>query len=115
MEHQPGSGFVGYLDDKQTVALDAFKSMIADFELGPIYDDYFLLRFLRARKFDLKATFTMIENFLNWRRDEDIDNIFSFAYPECAEIKQSYPHGYHHVDKFGRPIWIERIGKLNLK
>lgn len=52
---------------------------------------------------------------MNWRRDEDVDNVRSFAYPEVQAIKESYPHGYHNVDKQGRPIWIERIGKLNLK
>jgi len=89
--------------------------MVAHFELGPEYDDYFLLRFLRARKFDVNASYTMFDNFMNWRRDEDVDNVRSFAYPEVQAIKESYPHGYHNVDKQGRPIWIERIGKLNLK
>jgi hypothetical protein len=39
------------------------------------YDDLYLLRFLRARKFDIEKTFLMFSNFLKWREENGVDSI----------------------------------------
>ena len=80
------------------------------------YDDYYLLKFLRARKFDLKKTMIMFKNFLEWRTKENVDNIDTiFNFTERMEVKKYYPHGYHKVDKLCRPIYIELLSQINLK
>lgn len=33
------------------------------------YDDYYMLRYLRARKFDLDKTKLMFNNFIAWRTE----------------------------------------------
>lgn len=40
-----------------------------------IYDDYYMLRFLRARKFDMEKTKLMFDNFMTWRKEHDVDTI----------------------------------------
>ena len=37
-----------------------------------------------------------------------------FAYPELREVKLAYPHGFHRCDRFGRPVYIERVGQVDL-
>ncbi|KFM79826.1 SEC14-like protein 2, partial [Stegodyphus mimosarum] len=45
------SGRVGDLSEEQLNALDSFRSSMEDI-LRPEHDDYFCLRWLRARKFN---------------------------------------------------------------
>jgi hypothetical protein len=66
------------MNNTQKEALDKFKNKIVDEKLGidlSIYDDAYLLRFLRARKFDLDKTWLMFTQFLNWRKDFGTDEI----------------------------------------
>lgn len=110
------TGFLGDLSEEQQKALDTFRKEVT--ALGctnPPYDDGYLLRFLRARKFDIPKTLIMWNNFLKWRIDNKVDAIASFEYPELPEVKKFYPHGYFKTDKQGRPIYIERIGALKIK
>ena len=72
------SGFYDQLNQSQFDALQKWKAelkegnVIDNFE---IYDDLFLLRFLRARKFDLEKTMEMFKKFLQWRIDMKVDEI----------------------------------------
>ncbi|KRW99487.1 CRAL-TRIO domain [Pseudocohnilembus persalinus] len=88
-------------------------------ELGQsqaIVDDAYLLRFLKARKFDFNKTLEMWNNTQKWRQENQVDTIISdFTFNELPEVKKHYPHGYHKTDKQGRPVYIERVGSLNLK
>jgi len=39
------------------------------------YDDVYLLRFCRARNFDMEKVYLMWDNFMKWRKENDMDNI----------------------------------------
>ncbi|KAI6707349.1 hypothetical protein NL676_010311 [Syzygium grande] len=74
-----------------------------------------LLRFLRMRDFDVPKAKEVFLNYLKWREDYGVEAIAKeFKFEEYSEVKKCYPHGYHGVDRYGRPIYIERIGMVDL-
>ena len=66
------------MNKKQYETLQKFKEKILTEKLLEDlsqFDDLYLLRFLRARKFELEKVYLMFENFIKWRKQNDVDTI----------------------------------------
>ncbi|SCV72545.1 BQ2448_4082 [Microbotryum intermedium] len=112
------SGHPGHLSVEQQHILDKFKKELAEagYYDPAKNDDPELLRFLRARKFDIPKAKTMWIDTQNWRKSFKVDELYdTFEYKEKAEVDKLYPRFYHKTDKDGRPLYIEQLGKLDLK
>ena len=94
-------------------------------------------------EFSIEKTVTAWEQMLKWRKEFGADRIIhvrklyiwsvdvtvtrtssqvnikfiaqkqEFNFKELDKVVRHYPQGYHGVDKDGRPIYIERLGKAH--
>jgi len=112
------TGFMGDTSPAQEQVLAQFKDWVKANEFDTIgrFDDYDMLRFCRARKFVLADMQLMFTNFINWRRENGVDNVmWDFDFTEREQVRDIYPQNYHGIDKQGRPIYIEILGGLDVK
>lgn len=78
-------------------------------------DDSTLLRFLRARKFDVNLAKEMYVNCETWREKNGVNTILEdFKYDEKPLVAKYYPQYYHKTDIDGRPVYFEELGSVNL-
>ncbi|XP_052118309.1 phosphatidylinositol/phosphatidylcholine transfer protein SFH11 isoform X2 [Arachis duranensis] len=107
----------GPRDPKDAQIVESFRRMLFLEGLLPTkHNDYHtLLRFLRMRDFDMLKSKDVFLNYLKWHEEFGVDMLLKeFKYPEYTEVKKCYPHGYHGVDRHGRPVYIERLGMVDL-
>jgi CRAL/TRIO domain len=106
--------------DVSKIALDSLiQKLRSEIPLNSSrFTDSYLLKFLKARKFNYDATKDFLRIHLEWLKEFQVDamceEIFK-AMPEETAIRTYYPQGYHGVDLKGRPIYIERLSNLKVK
>ncbi|KFK27197.1 hypothetical protein AALP_AA8G348100 [Arabis alpina] len=103
-------------DANEEKIVDELRQLLLNKDLlPPRHDDYhMLLRFLKTMGFNLDKTVAAWEEMLKWRKEFGTDRIIQdFSFKELDKVTRHYPQGYHGVDKDGRPIYIERLGKAH--
>jgi len=105
------SGFVGGLSDYQQAALDEVKKRLDGLE-GKMQEcskrilvsDAMILRFLRARKFDVEQSYDMLYNMLKFRLEFQGIGVAAIDPSTCENELKTGKSYYHNYDKEGRPV-----------
>ncbi|XP_074026952.1 SEC14-like protein 2 isoform X2 [Leptinotarsa decemlineata] len=90
------------LDDDQKFALMKFRRTVADV-LQAHHDDHFLLRWLRARNWNLEAAEKMLRQSMKWRQQWEVDGALKEWKPPDV-ITLYHPSGTTGFDKDGAPV-----------
>ena len=85
-------GTIDDMSDEQQRVLDEILAWIRSENIldldAILFDERDILRFCRARSFDVPKVRAMIQGFADWRRAEDIDTILeTWEFPEEVHLK----------------------------
>lgn len=114
------SGKIGDCSEKQLKVLQELKDHIKNVMKvnNPIFDDWYLLRFCRARKFKLQECIITVKKILEYRKKTNADEILT-SYKRLEpfkKIRHQYSQSvYFCSDKFGRPVKIDKWGAFDSK
>ncbi|KAF2868995.1 SEC14 cytosolic factor [Massariosphaeria phaeospora] len=114
----PQNGHPGHTTAEQEAQLFQLRSLLEAAGHTKNLDTLTLLRFLRARKFNVELAKQMFIDCEKWRSQyagagvEEL--VRTFKYTEREQVFQFYPQYYHKTDKDGRPLYIEQLGKVDL-
>ncbi|GAB7353874.1 hypothetical protein MBLNU459_g4231t1 [Dothideomycetes sp. NU459] len=112
------SGHPGHTTPEQDAQVHQLRSMLEQAGFTERLDTLTMLRFLRARKFNVELSKQMFVESEQWRKTfgGGVDNLVqTFDYKEKPQVFEYYPQYYHKTDKDGRPLYIEQLGKIDLK
>ncbi|KAF4082148.1 hypothetical protein AMELA_G00148350 [Ameiurus melas] len=109
------SGCVGDLSPNQAAALEQFCERIEDvYAQLPNQSDHYLLRWLRARSFNVLKAEAMLRKHLEFRKRLQVDSILEEWKP--PEVIEHYVSGgMCGYDREGSPVWYDIIGPLDPK
>lgn len=117
MHKHQHTGFLDDLSEEQNQKVNELQKKLADIlaRHPEINTKWSLLRFCRARQFDMKKVEVMLLHFLKWREQKDMNRIMNRDHKDYARLLEHHEEGRYGVDKIGRPIIIDRVGLSNTK
>lgn len=105
---------LGDLTPLQESRLIQLKKWVAELQKGKVPSDTCLLRFLRARDFNIEKAREMLSHSLIWRKKNQVDKMMS-EYQVPQVVQEYFPGGWHHHDKESRPLYLLRLGQMDVK
>ncbi|XP_073504654.1 SEC14-like protein 5 [Phyllobates terribilis] len=105
---------LGYLTPLQRSTLIHLRQWLQETHKGKIPKDEHILRFLRARDFNMEKAREMLCQSLSWRKQYHVDYILQTWHPPPI-LEEYYAGGWHYHDRDGRPLYILRLGQIDTK
>ncbi|XP_067229518.1 SEC14-like protein 1 isoform X2 [Chanodichthys erythropterus] len=106
--------YLGDLTPLQESCLIRLRRWLQETHKGKIPKDEHILRFLRARDFNIDKAREILCQSLTWRKQHQVDYLLdTWSSPQV--LHDYYTGGWHHHDKDGRPLYILRLGHMDTK
>ncbi|KAJ5735888.1 uncharacterized protein N7483_001013 [Penicillium malachiteum] len=124
------AGHLNHLTPEQEEKLAQFKTVCAERgyytaavepaegveEKPPSHDDATMLRFLRARKFDVEGAWGQFKDTEDWRKENAIESLYANIGVDSYEAsRRMYPQWTGRRDRRGIPVYVFEIRHLNSK
>lgn len=113
-------GHPGNVSKEQKDAYDQLRAALVAEKLlqdddAPPYEEAQLLRFLRARQFDVAAAKAMYFAAEKWKKDIELDRLRTeFTFDERDAVAAGgWRMYFHKTDKLGRPIFVQDLAGMN--
>uniref|UniRef100_A0A8C3QPW4 SEC14-like protein 1 n=1 Tax=Cyanoderma ruficeps TaxID=181631 RepID=A0A8C3QPW4_9PASS len=106
--------YLGDLTPMQESCLIRLRQWLQETHKGKIPKDEHILRFLRARDFNIDKAREILCQSLTWRKQHQVDYILDTWNPPQV-LQDYYAGGWHHHDKDGRPLYVLRLGQMDTK
>lgn len=106
--------YLGQLSPVQESRLVQLRQRLEDSECKKYPDYPTLLRFLRARDFSIDKSYAMLVDSMKWREEHRVDHLLD-EYRMPSVFTKHFPGGWHDFDKDGRPLYILRLGHMDVK
>ncbi|KAA8647032.1 hypothetical protein EYZ11_005286 [Aspergillus tanneri] len=117
-------GHPNHLTEEQEKTLHEFKKLCeengyyksVDEKGKPSHDDATMLRYLRARKFDLNGAWGQFKDTEEWRHENAIESLYENIDVDSYEAaRRMYPQWTGRRDRRGIPIYVFEIRHLHTK
>lgn len=106
-------GDASELSAKERAALEQFRQAVAGLST-PCKEDWYLLKWLRARKFELNDAEKMLREHIAWRKKHEVDTILEdYEVPEL--FRKYFPGGFLECSPDKRPVIISPVGNTDFK
>ncbi|ODM91709.1 SEC14-like protein 4 [Orchesella cincta] len=102
-----------HLTFEEKTTLDKFKQQVINVLPEEFMkSDFYLIRWLRARNWDIPAAKTMLFDNLKWRKENKIKSILQ---EDWSDLEQDFPASFSTTDKMSRPIITMEMGDWDFR
>lgn len=106
---------VDTLSDDQRSQLQEMKDLLANaLDAGEVEADVWLLKFLKFHAWSPDKAAEAYTAMRVWRKEFKVDEVAAGELPGGELMRMTVPHAYTGVDKRGRPIYLEKSGKIHV-
>ena len=111
-------------DPKELEALEQLKNSLATvtqkkdklvLDILVLYNNDFLIRFLRAKNLNVKKATRTVLDYFHFKSKMNLDNLYlNYEFKDKYKLQILFPSGFHKITKDGYPVYFGIMGNINV-